>query len=117
MDLRDLVQALVQRDALRARQWVADAQRASLLWSEIPRPVGWSALELSVAAGVIELMAARVQQAPPPWTATIGEAPSPVYLVRAAETMHRLRHSCETEGPEALRWRRIYAPPEFLTIA
>ncbi len=73
------------------------------MWSEIPRPVGWSALELSVAAGVIELMAARAQQSPPSWTATVGEAPAPVYLVRAAETMRRLRQSCETEGPESLR--------------
>lgn len=117
MDLHDLVQALVHRDALRVRQWVADARRESLVWNEIPRPVGWSALELSVAAGVMELLAERSQQVPPPWTAMVGEAPVPVYLVSAAETMVRLRRSCETDGPESLRRRRIYAPPEFLTFA
>ena len=46
-----------------------------------------------------------------------GRRAEPVYLVRAAETMPRLRRSCETEGPEPLRARQVYAPPEFLTAA
>ena len=117
MDLHDLVRVLLQRDALAARQWVADAARESILWSDVPLPVGFSQLELAVAAGVVELLASRADQRPPPWTTTIDEAPHPVYLVRAAETMPRLRRACETEGPEPLRRRQIYAPPEFLTIA
>lgn len=117
MDLRELVEALVARDALTARQWAADAVREGLIWTSMPRPVGWGALELAVAAGVVELFASRSRQAPPSWTATVGGAPEPLYLVRAAETMPRLRRSCETEGPEPLRARRIYAPPDFLTAA
>ena len=109
--------ALIARDALRARQWTADAAREALIWTDMPRPVGWSAVELAVAAGVVELFASRSNQAPPAWTATVGAAPDPVYLVRAAETMPRLRRSCETEGPTPLRVRRIYAPPDFLTAA
>ncbi len=117
MELHDLVRALLKRDALTARQWVADAARESITWAEIPRPTGWAPLELAVAGGGGELLASRTDQASPAWTATIDEAPSPVYLVRAAETMPRLRHSCESEGPESLRRRRVYAPPEFLTFA
>ena len=117
MELHDLVEALVARDALRARQWAADAAREAVVWTDVPRPIGWSALELAVAAGIVELFASRSNQAPPPWTATVGGAPSPVYLVRAAETMPRLRRSCETDGPEPLRARRIYAPPDFMTVA
>jgi hypothetical protein len=117
MDLRDLVRALLQRDTLTARQWVADAAREPIIWVDVPRPVGWTALELVVAAGVAELLASRSAQRAPSWTTAIDEAPIPFYLVRAAETMPRLRQSCETEGPESLRRRRIYAPPEFLTIA
>ena len=117
MDLRDLVQALLRRDALVARQWVADAGRESIVWSDVPRPVGCTAQELAVAAGVVELFASRADQIPPPWTATVSHAPAPVYLVRAAETMPRLRRLCETEGPEPLRWRHVFAPPEFLTMA
>ena len=117
MDLSDLVQALLRRDALAARQWVADAARRSIVWADVPRPAGWTALDLALAAGVVELLAARADQMPPSWTATVSEAPAPVYLVRAAETMPRLRRLCETEGPEPLRWRHVFAPPEFLTIA
>ncbi len=117
MELRDLVEALLARDALSARQWAADAARAAVIWTDVPRPVGWSAVELAVAAGVVELFASRSLQAPPSWTATIGCAPDPLYLVRAAETMPRLRLSCEMEGPEPLRVRRIYAPPDFMTAA
>ena len=117
MDLRDLIDALLARDALRARQWAADAAREAMIWTDVPRPVGWGGLELALAAGVVEVFASRAHQPPPPWTAGVGRAPEPVYLVRAAERMPRLRQSCETEGPEPLRVRRIYAPPEFLTAA
>ena len=117
MDLHDLVGALLARDTLRARQWAADAAREAVIWTDVPPPIGWSAMELAVAAGVVELFASRSHQAPPSWTATVGCAPDPLYLVRAAETMPRLRRSCETEGPEPLRVRRIYAPPGFLTAA
>ena len=117
MELRDLVRALLRRDALAARQWVADAGRESIVWADVPRPVGWAAVDLAVAAGVVELLASRSDQPPPSWTTAVEEAPIPVYLLRAADTMPRLRHSCETEGPESLRRRHIYAPPEFLTIA
>ena len=117
MDLGDLVRALLRRDALTARQWVADAAREAMVWTDVPRPIGWTALELAVAAGVVELLASRAKQPPPPWTATVRETPVPVYLVSAAETMPRLRRLCETEGPESLRWRHVFAPPEFLTIA
>jgi hypothetical protein len=117
MELRDLVDALLARDALKARQWTADAEREAMIWTHVPRPVGWDATELAVAAGVVELCASRASQAPPSWTATVGCAPDPLYLVRACETMPRLRLSCETEGPEPLRIRRIFAPPEFMTAA
>ena len=117
MELRDLVEALLARDALRARQWAADAAREAVIWAAVPRPIGWGTLELALAAGVVELFASRSHQLPPNWTGTVGCAPEPLYLVRAAETMPRLRLSCETEGPEPLRVRRIYAPPDFMTAA
>jgi hypothetical protein len=117
MELRELVEALLARDALKARQWTADAERETMIWTDVPRPVGWSAAELALAAGVVELLASRSHQAPPSWTATVGCAPDPLYLVRACETMPRLKLSCETEGPEPLRLRRIYAPPDFMTAA
>jgi hypothetical protein len=78
MELRDLVEALLARDALRARQWAADAAREGVIWTDIPRPTGWSALEMAVAAGIVELFASRSNQASPSWTATIGCAANPL---------------------------------------
>jgi hypothetical protein len=34
-----------------------------------------------------------------------------------AETMKRLRTLCETQAPEPMRKRRLYAPPIFLEFA
>ena len=117
MDLRDLVQALLQGESLRARQWVADAALCGLSWSELPSPEGLSPVGRAVAAGVVEMMASRAGQEPPPWAADVPASPTTVFLVRAAETMPRLRRLCEEEGPYPLRSRRIIAPPEFLTWA
>ena len=117
MHLEDLVQALLSRDALTARAWVADASRAGLRWLEVPRPEGLDPTGLAIAAGISETLAARSGQAAPQWTADVPGIAEPFLLVRAAATMPRLRRLCETEGPEPLRRRGLLAPPEFLTAA
>jgi hypothetical protein len=117
MELRDLVHALLSFDALAARQWVADSLRRGLVWASIPEPADLDPVGLGVAAGVAELLAARAGQSPPLWARAVQATPTPVYLVKAARTMPRLRQLCEQEGPEPLRRRGILAPPEFLTVA
>lgn len=117
MDIRDLVAALLDRDALRARQWVADAERARFEWSSVTAPRGLDALGIAVAAAVVELMAARHGAEAPSWTRAVPAAPQRTFLVRAAESLPRLRRLCEEEGPEPLRRRGLLAPPDFLTAA
>lgn len=117
MDLRELVRAILSYDALTARQWVADSLRQSVIWTSMPQPTDLDEVEMGVAAGVVELLASRVGQAPPSWATTVKASPTPVYLVKAARTMPRLRRLCEEEGPEPLRRRGILAPPEFLKVA
>jgi hypothetical protein len=117
MELHELIKALMNFDTLAARQWVADAMRKPLQWSEVPCPEGLTAEELAVAAGVVEMLAPRMGQRPPGWTQEVAQSPTRIYLVRAAESMPRLRRLCEQEGPEPLRRRHILAPPEFLTAA
>jgi hypothetical protein len=117
MELRELVVALLANDTLGARQWVADAGRSHLLWARVPRPIGLEGNALVVAAGVAEMLAARAGQPAPAWTTNVDAAPEPVFLVRAAREMPRLRRMCEEEGPEPLRRRRLLAPPDFLTTA
>lgn len=117
MELRDLIEALMDFDSPAARQWVADATRSGLTWSEVKCPVGLSPEELAVAAGIVELLAERTGQEAPEWTAGITASPRRLFLVRSAETMPRLRRLCEQEASEPLRKRRVLAPPEFLTVA
>ncbi len=117
MNLDDLVHSILAYDALASRQWVSDSLRAGLDWTAMPRPTGLDETEMGVAAAIAELLASRVGQEPPSWTVTIEAPPEPVFLVKAARTMPRLRRLCEQEGPEPLRRRRILAPPEFLKVA
>ncbi len=117
MDLHELVDALLTHDMLTARQMVADAQREGLVWASVPEPGGLDASARAVAAGVVEMLAARAHQSPPSWTGSVDRSPTPVFLVRAALTMPRLRRLCEEEGPEPLRCRAVMAPPDFLTVA
>jgi hypothetical protein len=117
MLLEDLVRALLRYDSLAARQWIADAARANVDWRQFREPVGLDPLARVVAAGILEMLASRAGSASPPWTATIGAAPEPILLVRAAGRMPNLRRLCETEGPEPLRSRSVLAPPDFLTAA
>lgn len=116
MDLHDLTRALLEYDALTARQWVADAARERVTWSAVPPPQ-LDATGMAVAAGVAEVLAQRAGQPPPAWTAGVKAAPKPLFLAGEALHMPRLRRLCEEEGPEPLRRRNIYAPPEFLTFA
>lgn len=117
MDLRDLVDALVRRDALEARLWVAEAARAGFDWTRVAEPRGLDPLGLAVAAAVAEMMAERQGKRPAAWTGAVPAAPRRVFLVKAAESMPRLRRLCEEEGPEPLRRRGLLAPPDFLTAA
>jgi hypothetical protein len=72
---------------------------------------------LAAAASLVELFALRLGQAPPLWTKDVGALPEPIYLLKAATSMKRLRELCETESPEPLRKRGFYAPPNFLEFA
>ena len=109
MDLRDLVRALVDRDALGARQWVADAERAGFDWSRVAEPPDLDLVGMAVAAALVEMA--------PSWTSAVPAVPERIFLVRAAESLPRLRRLCEEEGPEPLRRRGLLAPPDFLTAA
>lgn len=116
MDLRDLVRALLAHDTLAARQWVADASRAHISWTAIPRPTGFDRTGMAVAAGIVETLAERANQPAPPWTSAVPALPEPFLLVRSASHMPRLRRLCEDEGPAPLRRRRLLAPPDFMTV-
>jgi len=117
VDLRDLVHALLSGDTLSARQWVADARRAGVVWQSMPEPPDLDPVARTIAVGIVELLAGRAGQEAPTWTAEVGALAEPLFLVRAVATMPRLRRTCERESPDPLRRRLLFAPPDFLTAA
>lgn len=117
MNLMDLVEAVWSHDALTAREWVSDAIRQQVRWVVVPCPLGLSPEKLALAAGMAELLAQRQGAESPAWAKQVPASPRKIFLVKAAESMPRLRRLCEEEGPEPLRRRRLFAPPEFLTVA
>jgi hypothetical protein len=72
---------------------------------------------LALAAGLLELFAQRLNQPSPAWTQLVGALPEPLYLLKAAHTLRRLRELCESQSPEPLRRRNLYASPNYLEMA
>jgi len=115
--LEQLAQAALNRDGLQLRSLTQDWLGENTLMSETPRPSTDDARILTTAAALIEMFAQRRQQEPPAWVEEVGPLPEPLFLLESAESMKRLRELCETQSPEPLRKRRLYAPPNFLEFA
>jgi hypothetical protein len=115
--IEQLAEAAYQRDSLRLRSLVQDMVRSETDWNSLPRPKTKDVRLLVIAASLTELLAIRQNQTPPAWTKDIGALNEPFYMLRSAENMKRLRVLCETQSPEPMRKRRLYAPPNFLDFA
>jgi hypothetical protein len=115
--LEALAKTALQRDSLRLRSLALDSVREHPELASVPRPSTSDQQILATAAALLELFAQRAGQPVPAWTRDVGPVLEPVFLLEAATRMKRLRALCETEAPEPLRKRGLYAPPDFLTFA
>ncbi|MDQ3013847.1 MAG: hypothetical protein M3X11_24485, partial [Acidobacteriota bacterium] len=110
-------EAALNGESLLLRSLTQDFLRGHPSLSEYPKPQTDDSRLLAAAASLVELLSLRLRQSPPPWTKDVGALPEPIYLLKAASSMKRLRILCETEAPEPLRKRGFYAPPNFLEFA
>jgi hypothetical protein len=115
--IEELAEAALAGDALCLRSLAQDWLRENPRIADADPPSSSDPLLRVIAAALVELFAERTRQAPPGWARTIGSAKSPMYLVKSARTMPRLRRLCETESPAPLRRRNLLAPPTFLEFA
>lgn len=115
--LETLAETALRRDSLQLRSLVQDFVRQHPQFTAIARPRTENQQILGTAAALLELLAQRIGRPAPAWTRDIGPVPMPMFLLEAATRMPRLRLLCETESPEPLRKRGLYAPPDFLTFA
>ncbi|GAB4577758.1 MAG: hypothetical protein Fur0022_04890 [Anaerolineales bacterium] len=115
--LEQLARAAYQHEGLLVRSLTQDLLRETSSLQDIPRPTSQDTRLLSIAASLLELLAQRQQQAPPAWVQDIGPMPEPFYLLETALLMKHLRELCETQAPEPLKKRNLYAPPNYLAFA
>lgn len=115
--IEQLAKAALEQDALLLRSLTQDLLRERPQLKDFPRPEAVDSRTLAAAAALLELFAERLDQEPPAWTREIGALSEPIYLLKAAATMKRLRTLCELQSPEPLRKRGFYAPPNFLETA
>jgi hypothetical protein len=115
--IEELAEAAINQDSLLLRSLTQDFLQDNPNLRACLRPKTSDLKILAASASLIELLAQRSQQEPPPWTKEIGALAEPIHLVKAAATMKRLRALCEQQAPESLRKRGFYAPPNFLASA
>lgn len=115
--IEQIAKAALQRESLLLRSLVQEFLRSEPVLADIPTPQTNDKSVLAMSAALLELLALRTDQKPPAWTAEIGPAAEPVYLLKAAAQMKRLQTLCRQESPEPLRKRKFYAPPDYLAFA
>ncbi|MEM7348912.1 MAG: hypothetical protein AAF485_32180 [Chloroflexota bacterium] len=112
--LEKLARSALAGDGLQTRSLTQDFFREQPILIDIAKPEIGDEQVLAIIAALLELFASRMGQQAPAWTTEIGPVAEPIFLIKAARTMKRLRHLCETEAPEPLKKRRVYAPPNYL---
>ena len=115
--IEQLAHAALARDHLKLRSLVQDLIRSNVDLSNLPPPTTQDTRLLAITASLIELLATRQNQNPPAWTKEIGALAEPFFMLESASNMKRLRMLCETQSPEPMRKRLLYAPPHFLEFA
>jgi hypothetical protein len=115
--IEQVAEAVLKGEGLAARSLVQDFFSETPRLDNIPKPSVEDTRLLAASASLLELFAVRLGQDAPAWTKTIGPLPEPIFLLKAATTMKRLRALCEAESPEPLRKRGFYAPPNYLEFA
>ena len=115
--IEQLAEAALRGDGLLARSLAQDFLRENARLADVPQPVTDDRRTLAASASLIELFAVRLKQDAPPWTKGIDPLAEPLFLLKAATTMKRLRALCEIESPEPLRKRGFFAPPNYLEFA
>lgn len=115
--IEELAEAAISQDHLRMRSLVQDIVRSKTEISRLRAPQSNDARLRATSASIAELLAMRQNQQPPSWTKNVGPLNEPFYLLKSAYQMKRLRELCETQSPEPMRKRKLYAPPHFLEFA
>ena len=117
VSIEQLAEAAMNRESLLLRSLAQDWLRGRQRFDLIPRPNLTDRNLMAIAASLVEMFAERAGHAAPAWTKDAPPATHPLFLLREAQNMKRLRKLCEEQSPAALRRRHIFATPNFLEFA
>lgn len=112
----DLLEAVLKKDGLAARQWVKDAKRVHFSWANAAPPESTDVEARAVYAALVDLFAERQGVQAPSWVASVGRAPQPVFLLEAATKSDRVRERCLNEAPLALSRHNVFALHNYLEM-
>jgi hypothetical protein len=115
--IEQIAKVALQRESLILRSLVQEFLRNQPVLADVSPPQTEDQTVVAMSAALLELFAVRTGQKPPTWTASIGPVAEPIYLLKAAAQMKRLKQLCFQESPDPLRKRNFYAPPDFLVFA
>lgn len=115
--IEQIAAAALHTDNLLTRTLAQEFLRSQPVLADIPQPETDDPVLLAVTAALLELFSLRTHQPAPAWTRQVGPVEQPLYLLKSAAHMRRLRALCHDAAPEPLRRRRLYAPPDYLAFA
>lgn len=115
--LEQIASAALKRDHLTLRSLIQDWIRSGASIQDFSRPSFSDSRLMVISAAIVELLAERQKKTSPAWTREIGPLSEPFFMLESASSMKRLRALCETQSPEPMRKRLLYAPPHFLEFA
>lgn len=115
--VEQIVQAALAQEALQLRSLIQQFLRNNPHFEELPPFSSEDPIKFALAAAIIELLAEQTEQVPPSWTMMTETLPEPMFLLKSATGMKRLRQLCIEESPLPLRKRGFYAPPNYLNFA
>jgi hypothetical protein len=115
--LDELAQAALAGEALRLRSLSQDWLRENPDMKFVRAPASLDRNVRAFAAAFVEMFADRLGHSPPPWAAEVPGTSEPLFLLKEARTMRRLRVLCLEHSPLPLRRRKLYAPPDYLSFA
>ncbi len=115
--IESLADAMLSGDGLLLRSLLQDFIHEHPHLTAVQKPLTDDMKTLAAAASLLELLAIRLKQQAPAWTNSIGALSEPMFLLKAAVKMKRLRELCLAESPEPLRKRGFYATPNYLEFA
>ena len=113
--LEKIASTILQGNALEVRSLLQDWAREGLSLDSAEEPASPDPKLRAVAAGLVELLAARTGNPAPAWSQAVGAAPDALFLIRNCKSP-KLRARVERESPEPFRKRNIFAPRNYLDL-